>query len=129
MILVDTSVWIDHFRSLDKALVALLNSSLVLMHPHVSGELACGNLTNRAEVLHLLAALPQISVATDAEVQFFIEQRSLMGKGIGYIDAHLLAAVALDGSAKIWTRDKRLHKVAENLSLARLGSGVGVGPM
>ncbi len=119
MILVDTSVWIDHFRSNDNDLVALLNNSQVLMHPYVSGELACGNLANRAEVLHLLAALPQISTATDAEVQFFIEQRSLMGKGIGYIDAHLLAAVALDGSAKIWTRDKRLHKVAENLSFAR----------
>ena len=117
MILVDTSVWIDHFRSQDNALVTLLNNNLVLMHPHVLGELACGNLTNRVKVLHLLAALPQISVATDAEVHFFIEQRSLMGKGIGYIDTHLLAAVALDGSAKILTRDKRLHKVAKNLSL------------
>jgi len=118
MILVDTSVWIDHLRSNDNDLAALLNNSRVLMHPHVSGELACGNLANRVELLQLLAALPQISVATDVEVQFFIEQRLLMAKGIGYIDAHLLAAVALDGSAKIWTRDKRLHKVAENLSLA-----------
>ncbi len=118
MILVDTLVWIDHLRSHDDTLASLLNNSQVLMHPHVSGELACGNLANRAEVLHLLAALPQITAAFDAEVQFFIEQRSLMGKGIGYIDAHLLAAVALDGSAKIWTRDKQLHQVAEYLSLA-----------
>jgi predicted nucleic acid-binding protein len=120
MILVDTSVWIDHFRSNDNDLLVLLNNCQVLMHPYLSGELACGNLANRAEVLHLLAALPQISTATDAEVQFFIEQRSLMDKGIGYIDAHLLAAVALDGSAKIWTRDKRLHKVAETLSFSRV---------
>ncbi len=117
MILVDTSVWIGHLQSHDDTLATLLNNSQVLMHPYVSGELACGNLSNRDELLHLLAALPQISVALDAEVQFFIEQRSLMGKGIGYIDAHLLAAVALDGTAKIWTRDKRLHQVAEHLSL------------
>jgi len=90
------------------------------MHPFVLGELSCGNLANRAELLQLLAALPQILVATDAEVQYFIEQRSLMGKGIGYIDAHLMSAVALDGTAKIWTRDKRLHKVARKLSLAWL---------
>ena len=118
MILVDTSVWIDHLRRRDDTLAKLLNNIQVLMHPYVSGELACGNLVNRAEVLHLLAALPQISVAFDAEVQFFIEQRSLMGKGIGYIDAHLLAAVALDGTARIWTRDKRMHEVAKTLSLA-----------
>ncbi len=118
MILVDTSVWVDHLRHHDDTLAALLNNSQVLMHPYILGELACGNLANRAEVLHLLAALPQITTALDEEVQFFIEQRSLMGKGIGYIDAHLLAAVALDGTARIWTRDKRLHQVAVTLSLA-----------
>jgi len=118
MILVDTSVWIDHLRYHDDVLANLLNTSQVLMHPYISGELACGNLTNRTELLHLLAALPLISTALDKEVLFFIEQRSLMGKGIGYIDAHLLAAVALDGTARIWTRDKQLHKVAETLSLA-----------
>ena len=117
MILVDTSVWIDHLRYHDDALANLLNTSQVLMHPYILGELACGNLTNRTELLHLLAALPQISTALDKEVLFFIEQHSLMGKGIGYIDAHLLAAVALHGAARIWTRDKRLHKVAETLSL------------
>ncbi len=118
MILVDTSVWIDHLCLHDDTLAALLNNSQVLMHPYVSGELACGNLSNRAELLHLLAALPQITTALDSEVHFFIEQRLLMGKGIGYIDAHLLAAVALDGTAKIWTRDKRLHQVADSLSLS-----------
>ncbi|NOX09383.1 MAG: type II toxin-antitoxin system VapC family toxin [Gammaproteobacteria bacterium] len=118
MILVDTSVWIDHLRHHDDTLAALLNNSQVLMHPYISGELACGNLTNRVELLHLLAALPQITTALDTEVHFFIEQRLLMGKGIGYIDTHLLAAVALDGTANIWTRDKRLHQVAESLSLS-----------
>ncbi len=118
MILVDTSVWIDHLRHHDNTLATLLNNSQVLMHPYVCGELACGNLSNRAELLQLLAALPPISIALDKEVLFFIEERSVMGKGIGYIDAHLLAAVALDGTAKIWTRDKRLHQVAEDLSLA-----------
>ncbi len=118
MILVDTSVWIDHLRYHDDTLANLLNTSQVLMHPYILGELACGNLTNRTELLHLLAALPQIPTALDKEVLFFIEQHSLMGKGIGYIDAHLLAAVVLYGTARIWTRDKRLRKVAKTLSLA-----------
>ena len=123
MILVDTSVWIEHLRYHDDALANLLNTSQVLMHPYILGELACGNLTNRTELLHLLAALPQISTALDKEVLFFIEQHSLIGKGIGYIDAHLLAAVALHGTARIWTRDKRLHKVAETISLATSMAG------
>ncbi len=117
MILVDTSVWIDHFRSDDNALTLLLNGCRVLMHPFVLGELACGNLSNRAEILKLLGALPQASTVTDSEARFFIDQHSLMGKGVGYIDVHLLASVALDGSAVIWTRDKRLNSVAENLSM------------
>jgi hypothetical protein len=118
MILVDTSLWIDHFRSRDSDLAARLNSCQVLMHPYVLGELACGNLSNRLEILKLLAALPQAPIVTDTEARFFIDQYSLMGKGIGYIDVHLLASVALDGAAVIWTRDKRLNGVAENLSMA-----------
>ncbi len=117
MILVDTSVWIDHLRTGDAGLAALLNGSLVLMHPFVLGELACGNLHNRDEVLGLLRNLPRVTVATDDEVLFFIERHRLMGRGIGYVDAHLLAAVALAASARLWTRDKRLRRVAEELSL------------
>lgn len=117
MILVDTSVWIDHLRSGDDELVQQLNNSSVLMHPFVLGELACGNLNKRKEVLTLLNDLPKSSVATDSEALFFIEQHKLMARGIGYIDAHLLAAVALDGSASLWTRDKRLRAVGDALSL------------
>lgn len=120
MILVDTSVWIDHFRSGDEALVSLLNGSQVLMHSFILGELACGNLHQRTEVLFLLKDLPQGVVARDEEVLFFIERHGLMGKGIGYIDAHLLAATALDGSAHLWTRDKRLNTLSQELGLAYL---------
>ena len=117
MILVDTSVWIDHLRSGDSELVALLNNSQVLMHPFVLGELACGNLHNRAEVLVLLRDLPQADMASDEEVLFFIEEQELMGRGIGYVDAHLLAAAMLVGSVSIWTQDKRLRAVADSLVL------------
>lgn len=117
MILVDTSVWVDHLHSGDDNLVQQLNSSNVLMHPFVLGELACGNLNKRKEILTLFKNLPLSSVATDDEVLFFIEQHKLMGRGIGYIDTHLLAAVALNGSARLWTRDKRLREVSDLLSL------------
>ncbi len=120
MILVDTSVWIDHLRAGDDELTELLNGSRVLMHPFVLGELACGNLRNRKEVLRLLKDLPSAAVATDEEVLFFIERHALMGRGIGigYVDAHLLAAVALEGSSRLWTRDKRLRALANELALA-----------
>ena len=125
MILVDTSVWIDHLRSGDEDLVGLLNSTQVLSHPFVVGELACGNLRNRVEVLTLLRELPQVTVATDAEVLYFIEQHELTGRGIGYIDAHLLAAVSLAAPARFWTRDKRLAAVAADLGLAYEGGKQG----
>jgi len=118
MILVDTSVWIDHLRVGDEGLVTLLDSAQVLCHPFVVGELACGNLRNRGEALTLFGELPRVAVATDAEVLYFIEQHGLMGRGIGYIDAHLLAAVSLAGPARLWTRDKRLCAVATDLGLA-----------
>lgn len=118
MILVDTTVWIDHLRAGDVALGALLNRSQVLMHPFVLGELACGNLRNRSEVLRLLKDLPPAPVASDEEMLFFIERNALMGRGIGYVDAHLLAAVTLGGSMHLWTRGKRLRSVAEALELA-----------
>jgi len=118
MILVDSSVWVDHLRTGEPTLVELLNSSKVLVHPFVVGELACGNLKNRKVVLSLLQDLPTVPVATDEEVLFFIERHGLMGRGIGYVDAHLLAAVVLGGTAQLWTRDKRLGAVAGSMRLA-----------
>jgi predicted nucleic acid-binding protein len=119
MILVDTSIWIDHLRQSDPGLVAALEGMQVLVHPFVVGELACGNLKNRAEILRLLRALPQAPIATDDEALTFIDGRGLIGRGIGYIDVHLLASVALYGAATLWTRDKRLAAVAGELGLAR----------
>ncbi|WP_275096321.1 type II toxin-antitoxin system VapC family toxin [Sedimenticola hydrogenitrophicus] len=118
MILVDTSVWVDHLRSGDDGLATLLNSGQVLMHPFVLGELACGNLRQRTELLSLLKNLPQAAVAREEEVLFYIERHELMGRGIGYVDAHLMAAVALDGGARLWTRDKRLHMLADKQGVA-----------
>jgi hypothetical protein len=112
MILVDTSVWVDHLRNGNARLAALLDDAEVATHPHVIGELACGNLRNRAAILFLLDNLPRVSVATDAEVLIYIEEHRLMGRGIGYIDAHLLAASALSGSMQMWTLDRRLAGVA-----------------
>lgn len=117
MILVDTSVWVDHLRKADPRVVELLEGGEVLVHPFVLGELACGNLRHRAEVLGLLARLPVAPIATDAETLRFIERRRLMGRGIGYLDAHLLAATALAAPAHLWTRDRRLAGVAEELGL------------
>jgi predicted nucleic acid-binding protein len=118
MILVDTSVWIDHLRSGEPSLAAALESGRVLMHPFVLGELACGNLKNRSEVLRLMGDLPTAPTATDPEALDFIERRALMGRGIGYIDVHLLASAALDGVARLWTRDRRLSAAAAELELA-----------
>jgi predicted nucleic acid-binding protein len=117
MILVDTSVWVDHLRQGAPTLVQLLLQTQVATHPFVVGELACGNLRNRQTVLELLAALPGSKVAMDAEVMHFIETQSLMGKGIGYIDAHLCASAMLSGF-KLWTRDKRLQGIAQTLGCA-----------
>ena len=118
MILVDSSVWVDHLRSTDSGLVKLLESHRVLMHAFVIGELACGNLRNRAELLKLLGDLPQAKVASDSEVLFLIERHRLMGRGIGYVDAHLLASVLLHGAAHLWTRDRRLMEAADSMGLA-----------
>ena len=117
MILVDTSVWIDHLRQGDTELAAALEAWQVRVHPFVVGELACGNLRARAEVLGLLQALPPILVATDKEVLFFMAGQNLMGRSIGYVDVHLLASARL-GGALLWTRDKRLHAVATELGMA-----------
>lgn len=117
MILVDTSIWIDHLRSGDAQLVAVLQDGNVLGHPWVTGELALGSLSPRNEVIGLLHNLPQATVATDTEVSTFIDQQRLFGLGIGYVDAHLLASTRLSGDARLWTRDKRLHATAAQLEL------------
>ena len=118
MILVDTSVWVDHLRNSDAQLVGLLERAQVVMHPFVVGEMACGSLADRSTVLELLQDLPAASVAENDEVLAFIEHLALHGKGIGYVDAHLLASVALAGRAQLWTRDKRLLVAAEALGCA-----------
>lgn len=118
MILVDTSIWVDHLRDGDARLTDLLEAGQVLVHPVVIGELACGNLRNRTETLGLLGDLPCAPVASDREVLYFIEQHALMERGIGYVDAHLLASVALGDSVRLWTRDKRLRVTSATLSLA-----------
>jgi len=118
MILVDTSVWVEHLRRGTAALATALEGGEVLTHPFVVGELACGNLKNRGEVLGLLGELPSAPVVTHAEALAFIERRALVGRGIGYIDVHLLASALLAGTARLWTRDRRLAAVAENLKLA-----------
>jgi predicted nucleic acid-binding protein len=118
MILADTSVWIDHMRGRRSRFSAALENDLVLVHPFVIGELACGNLRDRNDILALLHDLPLAVAATDAEVLAFIERRKLMGRGLGYIDVHLLASAALSGTARLWTHDRRLAAVAVQLGLA-----------
>ena len=118
MILVDTSVWVDHLRGGEDQLVDLLERALVVMHPFVIGEMACGSLGARSTVLELLQDLPAAVVAESDEVLAFIERHVLIGKGIGYVDIHLLASVALTAGTKLWTRDKRLQAVAEMLGCA-----------
>lgn len=119
MILVDTSIWVDHLRTGNQALRELLNAGMVLVHPFVIGELALGTLRQRDVVLADLSELPRVAVATDVEVQGFIHRHALYGRGIGYVDAHLLAAVRLTAGAALWTADQRLRNVANGLGVAR----------
>ena len=114
MILVDTSVWIEHLRYGTVELETVLDEGNVACHPFIIGELACGNLKNRTEILTLLRNLPVAAVANDDEVMKFIEGRQLMGKGLGYIDIHLLMSALLTG-IPLWTFDKRLHELATSL--------------
>jgi len=118
LLLVDTSVWIEHLRKTDIQLVHLLKKDIVLIHPFIIGELACGNLHNRSQILMLLENLPQSREASKQEVLYFIEHNQLMGRGIGYIDAHLLASTALTQNTKILTYDKRLKNLAKELGLS-----------
>lgn len=118
MILVDTSVWIDHLRQGDPELARRLDAAEVLGHPLVIGELAMGNLRQRPVVLGALRGLPRAVAATDEEVLAFVAREALHGLGIGYADAHLLASVRLTPDAALWTRDRRLRDVAARMGLA-----------
>ena len=117
MILVDTSVWIDHFRRSGRHLSALLDKEIVCAHPFILGELACGNIKNRKEIISLLRALPEVHKASDDETLYFIEQHNLGGRGIGLIDVHLLASCFIN-RCSLYTLDKRLKEVAEDLNIA-----------
>lgn len=116
MLLADTSVWVQHFRRGEPTLADRLAEGLVLMHPFVSGELACGNLKTRAAVLSSLSALPAATLASNIEVLQLIEQRRLWGRGLGWIDMHLLAS-ALLSHCGLWTLDKKLAEAAADLGL------------
>lgn len=117
MVLVDTSVWVAHLRRGDSGLETLLNEGDVISHPFVIGELACGNLRNRREILTLLNALPRAILAEHEEAMELIKSYRLMGKGLGYIDVHLLAS-ALLSRVRLWTLDKRLKRISSRLGLA-----------
>lgn len=116
MILVDTSVWIDHFHHSDEALKKLLLSNQVCIHPFILGELSCGNISNRKEVLALLRSLGSVDMVLDEEVFILIDNRKLYGKGLGFIDIHLLAS-AMIHHVPIWTRDNTLKRVAGELGI------------
>ena len=118
MILVDTSVWVDHLRKPEQLLIECLKSNNVLMHLLIIGELACGNLSNRVDRLRDWHALPLISEMQNGNVINLIETKKLMGRGIGLVDAHLLGSVLNTEGTKLWTRDKRLRGIAEELGIA-----------
>ena len=114
MVLVDTSVWISHLRDGNAQLANLLNDGKVLCHPLIVGELACGNLKDRVVILSFLQLLPMSIEAEHAEVLLFIEDNNLMGKGMGYVDVHLITSAVLTG-VSIWTLDKKLAQTADSL--------------
>jgi predicted nucleic acid-binding protein len=120
MILVDTSIWIDHLRATEAGLVALLEEAEVCAHPMIIGELALGSLQDRSTILSLLADLPGVPVATHAEVLTFLEFHTFYGTGLSLVDAHLLAALRIAGTTELWTRDRRLQSAAERLGVGNL---------
>ena len=119
MILVDTSIWVNHFREGNPVLEQLLNNGDVMCHPFIIGEIACGNLKNRQEILLLLQNLPEAKKASHREIMYFIEQRNLMGKGLGYIDMHLSASALLT-NVRVWTYDNKLNEVNKHLGIRYL---------
>ena len=117
MILADTSIWIDHLRSGNRELRKHLNHGNIVIHPFIIAELALGSVKERTKTLALLDLLPQVRVAQVSEVRLTIEARRLYNRGIGLIDAHLVASVFINPSTVLWTRDKRLREVAEVLGI------------
>ena len=120
VMLVDTAVWVDHLRRGDPTLVGLLEQSQVAVHPFIVGEVACGHLANRAEILDSLEALPKAPSIEHSAVLSFVERHALMGRGLGWVDMHLLASASAAGE-RILTRDRRLQAVARDLGLAHEG--------
>lgn len=116
MVLVDTSVWNDHFNIGDSRLITLLENNEVFTHPFIIGEIAYGNIKNRDEILQLLADLPEITTASHNEILFLIDQHTLYGKELGYIEVHLVASCMMD-RVHLYTRDKRLHQAAKELNV------------
>jgi predicted nucleic acid-binding protein len=116
MVLVDTSIWVTHLRQGSRQLEKLLMDAEVMCHPFIIGELACGNLKNRNEIISLLQSLPMVPMIEFDEFLFFIDRNHLMGNGIGFVDVHLLASAQLTG-VPLWTADKRLKSAADQLEL------------
>jgi len=117
MVLVDTTVWVAHLRDRNAVLADLLSDGLILMHSFIVGELACGNLKDRAGIISDLIALPAARRAADSDVLQLLEQRKLWGRGLGWVDVHLLAS-ALLSHCRFWTLDKKLGRVASELGLS-----------
>ncbi len=117
LVLADTSIWVRHFREGEKNLIQLLELGFVACHPFIVGELACGSLKNRHEIIQLLEALPTVDILEHSEVMIFIESQQLMSKGIGYVDTHLLGSSLLS-DIPLWTHDESLNKVASALKIA-----------
>lgn len=117
MILADTSIWIDYFRSQNKEMRTQLNQGKIVIHPLIIAELALGSMKQRIRTLALLDLLPQVQVAQLSEVRQMIEARRLYSRGIGLIDAHLIASAFLNPSTRLWTRNRRLRKAAEGLGI------------
>lgn len=122
MVLIDTSVWVDHLRKGNAGLVSLLDDGAVVCHPFIVGELACGVMKNRVQILSLLQSLPEAKMLSPDEVLQFIEKRRLAGVGLGYVDMHLLASAVLS-SVPLWTRDKKLQRAAARLRVAYAAAG------
>jgi len=113
MYLVDTSVWIDHLRTANPKLIKALDLGIVASHPYIIGELALGSLKNRSSIIRSLQTLPSATIARDKDVHTLIEERKIYGRGIGYIDCHLLASILIEGTLTLWTHDKRLDQIAD----------------
>jgi predicted nucleic acid-binding protein len=116
MVIVDTSIWVTHLRQGSRQLEKLLYDAEVMCHPFIVGELACGNLKNRTEIISLVQSLPMAPTIEFDEFLFFIDRNHLMGRGVGFVDVHLLASAQLTGMT-LWTADKRLKSAADQLEL------------